>query len=450
MTAGTAGSAAGTDDIYEFVRARESGARTYANSFDRVLQEGHLARIRDSRGREYLDCLAAAGTLALGHNHPVVKERVREYLDSGQVQQALDLTTPAKYEFMAALYERLPAPLARDFKTQFCGPTGADATEAAVKLFKTATGRRTVISFHGGYHGMTAGALGLTGNLGAKNAVPSLMADVHHLPFPYDYRCPFGLGGAQGVRAGLAYIERVLTDPESGITKPAAIFVEAVQSEGGVIPAPVEWLRGLRDITARLDIPLVLDEIQAGLGRTGDLFAFEESGIEPDAVLLSKAIGGGFPLSLLLYHGKYDAWKPGAHSGTFRGNQIALVAGKAALDVLFEDGLIEQAREKGELIGSLLGEIAATRPEIGEVRGRGLMWGLELVDPEAPADALGSRPADGDRARAVKRACLEHGLLVETGGRHGAVLRLLPPLVITEDEIHEMATALEKALGDCA
>ncbi|MFI5616760.1 diaminobutyrate--2-oxoglutarate transaminase family protein [Streptomyces sp. NPDC051567] len=438
------------DEIYEFVEARESGARTYANAFGRLLTEGHGARIRDGHGREYLDCLAAAGTLALGHNHPEVLRRVGEYLASGQVQQALDLTTPAKYAYLAALYERLPGEMPQQFKTQFCGPAGTDATEAAVKLFKTATGRRTVLSFHGAYHGMTAGALALTGNLGAKEPVPGLMPDVHHLPYPYDYRCPFGLGGEQGVQVGLTYLDRLLTDPESGITKPAAIFVEAVQGEGGVIAAPPAWLRGLREITARLDIPLVLDEIQAGFGRTGTMWAFEESGIEPDAVLVSKAAGGGFPLSLLLYHRKYDAWAPGAHAGTFRGNQIALVAGLAGMEVTESEGLIGKAAAKGELIARLLGRLAAAHPEIGQVRGRGLMWGIEIVDPQGPADVLGARPADGARAKRVKRACLDHGLLLESGGRHGAVLRLLPPLIISEEEIHEMAAALEKALIDCA
>lgn len=438
------------DDMYAFVKERESGARTYANAFGQILTEGRGARIRDGHGREYLDCLAAAGTLALGHNHPEVLREVARYLSSGQVQQALDLTTPAKYEYLQALYARLPGTMADHFKTQFCGPAGTDATEAAIKLFKTATGRRTVLSFHGAYHGMTAGALALTGNLGAKEAVPSLMPDVHHLPYPYDYRCPFGIGGEAGVRAGLTYIERLLTDPESGITKPAAVFVEAVQGEGGVIPAPAAWLRGLREITARLDIPLVLDEIQAGFGRTGTMWAFEESGIEPDAVLVSKAAGGGFPLSMLLYHGKYDSWSPGAHAGTFRGNQIALVAGLAAMRVTESEGLIEKAVVKGELIAELLGRLAAVHPEIGQVRGRGLMWGIEIVDPLGRADALGALPADGARAKRVKRACLDHGLLLESGGRHGAVLRLLPPLIITEGEIHEMAAALEKALIDCA
>lgn len=437
------------DKTFEFVRARESSARTYADAMNRVLQYGSLSRIRDTQGREYLDCLMVAGTLSLGHNHPAVNAAVRDFLDSGQVQQALDMTTPVKHAFLRTLYGRLPADFARTAKVQFCGPTGADATEAAIKLFKIATGWRTIVSFHGAYHGVSAGALSLTGNLGAKEHVPSLMPDVHFLPFPYDYRCPFGIGGEEGVRIGLHYIERVLTDTESGIAKPAAVFVEAIQGEGGVVPASAQWLRGLREITAALDIPLVVDEIQTGLGRTGTMFAFEESGIRPDAVLLSKAVGGGYPLSLVLYDEKYDSWRPGAHAGTFRGNQIAMVAGAAAMEVVTAEDLVNRARAKGEVIRAVLEPIASNRPQIGDIRGRGLMWGLEIVDPTGRPDALGRRPADGRRAQAIKRRALEHGLLLESGGRQGAVLRLLPALVITEHEIEEMAKKLEMAVVDC-
>ncbi|RLK24874.1 diaminobutyrate aminotransferase [Micromonospora sp. M71_S20] len=433
------------DSVYSYVRERESGARTYADNVDRVIERGSLARLWDTEGREYLDCLSVAGTLALGHNHPAVTQAVLSFIGSGHVQQALDLTTPAKYRFLRQLFDVLPADFSASAKVQFCGPSGADATEAAVKLFKTATGRRTVLAFHGAYHGMTAGSLSLTGNLSAKQSVASLMPDTHFLPYPYDYRCPFGIGGEAGVQANLHYLERVLTDPESGITTPAAVFVEAVQGEGGVIPAPVSWLRGLRELTSRLDIPLVIDEIQTGFGRTGSMFAFEEAGVRPDAVLMSKALGGGYPIALVAYDSRYDAWGPGAHAGTFRGNQIAMVAGTTTMSVIKDEGLVEAAATKGKLLAAGLAELAERHPEIGDVRGRGLMWGMEVVDAGLPADALGAHPADGARAALIKRRCLELGLIVERGGRHGAVLRLLPPLVITEDEIQEVLEKLGEA-----
>ena len=439
-----------SSDVYAFVERRESRARTYASSVGRVMATGHLARLRDTEGREYLDCLSVAGTLALGHNHPGVLAAVRDFLDSGHVQQALDLTTPAKYHFLEELYRRLPAGFASTAKVQFCGPSGADATEAAVKLFKTATGRRTILSFSGAYHGMTTGALSMTGNLKAKERASTLMPDVHFLPFPYSYRCPFGVGGEQGTDIAMVYLERVLDDVESGITTPAAVFVEAIQGEGGVIPAPLRWLQRLREVTRAHDIPLVLDEIQTGFGRTGDMFAFEAAGIEPDAVLLSKAVGGGYPLAVLLYHEKYDTWNAGAHAGTFRGNQVAMVAGRATMEVIASGDLVTEARRKGIVIGAALAGLATRHPEIGDIRGRGLMWGLEIVDPDGPADTIGSRRADGQRATAVKRRALENGLLMESGGRHEAVLRLLPPLVITDPEIDEMLSKLDQALTEAS
>lgn len=435
-----------TSAMYDFVQQRESSARTYASRFDRVFAEASGTRLFDTEGRGYLDCLAAAGTLALGHNHPEVVRAVVEFLQSEVIQQALDLTTPVKYRFLSKLYECLPPDFARHARVQFCGPSGADAIEAALKLFKTATGRQCVLAFHGAYHGMTSGSLALTGNLSAKAAIGSLMPDVHYMPYPHPYRCPFGLGGA-GYRASLSYLQHVLCDPESGITKPAAVVVEVIQGEGGVIPAPAQWLRGLRRITAEADVPLVVDEIQTGFGRTGEMFAFEIAGIEPDAIVVSKAIGGGYPLSLVLYHERYDTWSPGAHAGTFRGNQIAMVAGTATMEVLSQQELIKGAKQKGEYLRSRLAELEARHRGVGEVRGRGLMWGLEIVDANGPMDSLGSLPPDGARARAIQRACLDSGLILETGGRHGAVVRLLPPLIIEMAELDEVVRTLDRALS---
>jgi diaminobutyrate-2-oxoglutarate transaminase len=245
----------------------------------------------------------------------------------------------------------------------------------------------------------------------------------------------------------VSIISQVLSDPESGVTKPAAIVVEVIQGEGGVVPAPLEWLRGLRKITTEHDIPLIVDEIQTGLGRTGEMFAFEAAGIQPDAVVLSKAIGGGYPLSVLLYHERYDKWQPGAHAGTFRGNQIAMVAGATTMEVVLEQELAKEAQGKGEYLRQGLMDLIKRHPVIGDVRGRGLMWGLEIVDAGAPADSLGSHPADGRRARAVQQACLESGLILETGGRHGAVVRLLPALIIDRPELDTVVGILDRALS---
>ncbi|MDZ5603142.1 diaminobutyrate--2-oxoglutarate transaminase family protein [Pseudomonas sp. RP23018S] len=436
-------------ELLESLDRRESSARTYSRSIQRVLNWGSLAQVQDDQGRRYIDCLACAGALPLGHNHPYVQQRVIEFLQSGQLQQALDLATPAKLRFMDKLFAALPETLSRQAKVQFCGPTGADAVEAALKLFKTATGRRSVLVFQGAYHGMTHATLGMMGNLAPKQAISGMPAEVQFLPFPYTYRSPFGaqVDAQETERLSLAYLENLLSDPESGVNKPAMLLVEPIQGEGGCIPASAEWLRQVREITARHDVPLVVDEVQSGIGRSGDMFAFEHAGIVPDAVLLSKAIGGGYPLSVLVYRDEYDRWQPGAHAGTFRGNQIALVSGAATLDFLREENLLAHVRRTGERLRQGLLALQRRFPCIGDVRGRGLMIGVELIDPDGAVDALGHPPAAGDLARAVKRACLDEGLIIESGGRHGAVLRFLPPLTISEHEIDAILERLARALA---
>jgi diaminobutyrate-2-oxoglutarate transaminase len=214
-----------------------------------------------------MDCLAGAGTLALGHNHPCTLAAMRATLDSGVPLHTLDLTTPVKDLFVETLFAALPPAFAAEARIQFCGPTGADGIEAAIKLAKIATGRKGVFCFSGGYHGMTHGALSLMGNLGPKQLPGSLMPDVQVLPYPYDYRCPFALGGEAGIDAGLSYIGQLLSDPESGVPLPAAVVVEVVQGEGGVIPAPVRWLQGLRKLTRDHGVVLIIDEVQSGIGR---------------------------------------------------------------------------------------------------------------------------------------------------------------------------------------
>ena len=434
-----------TDDSFTRLQQHESNARTYARTFDRTLCRASGSTVWDADGRDHLDLLACAGALPLGHNHPYVMERVQDFLRSGHILQGLDMPTPAKHAFVDRLLATLPAGFAADARLQFCGPSGSDAVEAALKLFKTATGRRSVLAFHGAYHGMTLGALSLMGNLGPKAPVPGLAAETHFLPFPNSARCPFGVGGVEAERISLNYIDTVLSDPESGITKPAMVIVEAVQGEGGCIPASAEWLRGLRDITERHDVPLVLDEVQTGLGRTGTMFAHEVADIVPDAIVMSKALGGGFPLAVLAYRSRYDVWRPGAHAGTFRGNQIALVAGAATLEYIQVHRLHAEAARKGAVLMGHLRQLARDFPCIGDVRGRGLMVGAEIVQRTATAPGT-SAPLDGGLAAAIKRACFDHGLMVETGGRHGAVLRFLPPLVITDAEIEQAMLRLQDAL----
>lgn len=427
---------------FETIRQLESSARTYASSFEAVFESGAGALLRDQSGREIIDCLSCAGALPLGHNHPEVNDAIRRFFRSGHVQQALDLSTPAKFEFVKTLFETLPDDWARRAKIQFCSPSGSDAVEAAMKLTRFATGRQTIVAFSGAYHGMTRGALAAMGNLGVKSGLGLGAGDVHFAPYPYRFRCPFGTDGTETDALSIQYLRNLLADPESGVSKPAAVVVEVVQGEGGCIPVSDAWLRALRQLTRAHEIALIIDEVQTGFGRTGSMFAFERAGIRPDVLVLSKAIGGGFPLAVVVYDEVLDVWPRGKHAGTFRGNQIAMVAGKATIEILRRDRLDAHAAQMGALLVDGLREIARAHPEFGDVRGRGLMVGVEIVDPSSDG-----APQDGELARAIKLEAFRNGLLVETGGRHGAVLRLLPPLIVNRADISAILERLDASIA---
>ncbi|WP_079165986.1 diaminobutyrate--2-oxoglutarate transaminase family protein [Streptomyces sp. NRRL S-31] len=471
MTKGAPGAARAVHEgILRRQSARESSARTYARALPIVPVRARGLTIEGADGRRYLDCLSGAGTLALGHNHPVVLEAIRKVLDSGAPLSVLDLATPVKDAFVTELFRTLPPGLADRARVQFCGPAGTDAVEAALTLVRAATGRSGVLAFTGAYHGMTAGALAASG--GAHDV------RVTRLPYPQDYRCPFGLGGPAGAELGARWTESLLDDPKSGVPLPAGMILEPVQGEGGVIPAPDDWLRRMRRLTADRSIPLIADEIQTGVGRTGAFWAVDHSGTTPDVMVLSKAIGGSLPLAVLVYRDDLDTWRPGAHAGTFRGNQLAMAAGTATLAYVRENALAERAAALGSRMLAQLADLRREYTCVGDVRGRGLMIGIELVDPEAdrttpdaptvvenrpgPGPGLGPDPGDGgvvptgtasaraphpaapELATAVRRECLERGLIVELGGRHTSVVRLLPPLTISD----EQATAVVDRLTD--
>ncbi|MFF3650447.1 diaminobutyrate--2-oxoglutarate transaminase family protein [Streptomyces sp. NPDC002181] len=425
----------GVEGILRRQAMRESAARTYARSLPIVPVRARGLTIEGADGRRYLDCLSGAGTLALGHNHPVVLEAVRGVLDSGAPLHVLDLATPVKDAFTTELFACLPPELAADARVQFCGPAGTDAVEAALKLVRTATGRPGLLAFTGAYHGMTAGALGASG--GAPDV------RVTRLPFPQDLRCPFGVGGTEGARLGARWTESLLDDPKGGVPTPAAMIVEPVQGEGGVFPAPDVWLRRMREITEARGIPLIADEVQTGVGRTGAFWGVDHAGVVPDVMVLSKAIGGSLPLAVIVYRSGLDVWAPGAHAGTFRGNQLAMAAGTATLAYVRKNRLAERAGALGERMLTALRGLAGEHPCIGEVRGRGLMIGLELVDPETGAAA----PV---LAAAVRQECLDRGLIVELGGRGASVVRLLPPLTLTDDQAAAVLDRLSDAIPAAA
>ncbi|WSG28589.1 diaminobutyrate--2-oxoglutarate transaminase family protein [Streptomyces europaeiscabiei] len=424
--------------------ARESAARTYARALPIVPVRARGLTIEGADGRRYLDCLSGAGTLALGHNHPVVLEAIRKVLDSGAPLHVLDLATPVKDAFTTELFRTLPPGLADRARVQFCGPAGTDAVEAAFKLVRAATGRTGMLAFTGAYHGMTAGALEASG--GAYDV------RVARLPYPQDYRCPYGIGGERGAELAARWTESVLDDAKSGVPLPAGMILEPVQGEGGVIPAPDGWLRRMRQITAARSIPLIADEVQTGVGRTGRFWAVEHSGVVPDVMVLSKAIGGSLPLAVVVYRDDLDVWQPGAHAGTFRGNQLAMAAGTATLAHVRENGLAERAETLGARMLTRLRGLTDQFACVGDVRGRGLMIGIEMVTPDAPppSDGTGPRPPAPSLATAVQRECLRRGLIVELGGRHAGVVRLLPPLTITDEQTNAVLDRLTDAIASVA
>lgn len=419
-------------------KAFESNARSYPRKFPFALNKAYGSYLEDVEGNRYLDFLCGAGTLALGHNNIDVNKAMIDLISSEAPLHTLDLITPTKDLFVSSLIDNLPQGLKDRAKIQFCSPSGTDAVDAVIKLFKTVTNRRTVISFSGAYHGMGHGALALTGNLGAKEKVASLMPDVHFFPFPCSYRCPFGIGGEAGVNAAIAYFERTLKDPESGITKPAAVIIEPIQGEGGVIPAPIKFLKEIRRITRELDIPLIFDEIQCGIGRSGKFFAHEYAEVTPDAILVSKAIGGTQPMSLVIYDNKYDVWNAGSHAGTFRGNQLAMAAGTVVMQKVGNPEFLKEVREKGSYLLNKLNSLKEQVSIIGDIRGKGLMIGIEFVDPNGLPDCLNSLPPSGDISALVQKKCFEKKLIMEKGGRFGSVMRVLCALNVSYEEIDSM------------
>lgn len=420
--------------MYEDIKQVESNARTYARRFNITVKKAQGVKIWDVEGNEYLDALGNAGTLAFGHNHPRLTEAAIQFFQEGLPFQALDLTTTAKHAFVTTLFSLLPPAMRENARFQMCGAAGTDAAEAAIKLCKKATGRGDILCFAGAYHGQTQGALAMMGNLHAKD-IKNLVPGVHFLPYPYSYRCPMGLGGEQGTKVILNYIENLLDDPESGILKPAAIILEPIQGEGGVIPAPIEFLQGIRRITLERDIPLIFDEIQCGFCRSGKVFAFEYADVVPDVLLLSKALGGGQPLACVIYDKKLDKWEPGAHTGTFRGNQLAMVLGKLSMDMMIQDNLCAHVLEIGAQLWTALEALQKEVSCIGDIRGKGLMVGVEIVDFTAKPNHLGSLPADGDLAQDIQRRCFAKKMIIERGGRHSATVRFLSALNITKEEM---------------
>ncbi len=408
--------------IYE---RRESGVRSYARSMPRQFGKAEGVWMHDSEGGRYLDFLSGCSTLNYGHNHPLLKQALLDYIAADGIAHGLDLHTDAKEAFLRTFEDVILNPRGLDYRVMFTGPTGTNAVEAAIKLARKITGREMVIAFTNGFHGMTLGALACTGNAAKRGGAGVPLSHVAHEP--YD-----GYYGPEVDTAEL--LEQRLSDPSSGLDAPAAILVETVQGEGGLNAASPEWLRRIADIAKAHGALLIVDDIQAGCGRTGGFFSFEDIGFTPDIITMAKSLSGmGLPFALTLFRPEFDQFSPGEHNGTFRGNNHAFVTATAALRHFWSDDAFQvDVRRRGELLDARLTSIAA---EFGfETRGRGMMRGINT--------------GSGEIAGAVTAACFGAGLIIETSGAHDEVIKVLAPLVIDDATLGVGLDILETQIRD--
>ncbi len=410
----------------EVFKEHESEVRSYSRSFPTVFTKSKGYKLWDTDGKEYIDFFAGAGTLNYGHNNDRMKELLIDYIKSDAITHSLDMATVARGDFLKKFNEIILQPRGLDYKVMFPGPTGTNAVESALKLARKATGRTTVMSFTNAFHGMTIGSLAITGNESKRQGAGIPLSHTVSMPFD-DYI---------STTASLEFIERYLADSGSGVGLPAAIILETVQGEGGINAASTEWLQGIAEIAKRFDILLIVDDIQAGCGRTGTFFSFEPAGIVPDIVCLSKSIGGyGLPMAITLMKRELDVWDPGEHNGTFRGNNLAFVAATEALSTFWEnDDFAEQVEEKATYIQAFTEKVVKKYPALkAEQRGRGLMQGVACH-------------VDGVAAE-ICQEVFKHGLLMETSGPKDEVFKFLPPLIIDKAGLERGFDIIEKSIG---
>ena len=406
----------------------ESEVQSYARSFPRVFDAARGPIITDTEGNRYLDFLAGAGTLNYGHNNPVFREALIKYINEDGITHSLDLHTRAKGEFMEAFRSIILNPRNLDYVMQFTGPTGTNAVEAALKLARNVTGRENIISFTNGFHGVSLGSLSTTGNSHHRGAAGVSLTGSSTMP--YDGYLGDGIDTTD-------YLDKVLSDSSSGVDHPAAVIVETVQGEGGINAASVNWLARLQDVCRKHDVLLIVDDIQAGCGRTGTFFSFEEAGIVPDIITLSKSLSGyGTPLAMVLIRPDIDQWKPGEHNGTFRGNNHAFVTAKAALEHYWKDDTFSKTIVvKGRHVGRRLEAITRNYAEGNfTTRGRGMFRGINCVD--------------GGLAGRITRKAFQNGLIIETSGADSQVIKIFCPLTIEMDELTRGLDILEAAIRD--
>ena len=403
---------------------RESQVRSYCRSFPTVFSKAKMDKLVSEDGTEYIDFFAGAGVMNYGHNNDYIKDKIVEYLQGDNLIHGLDMFSVAKKEFLETFTKEILEPRGYDYKVAFTGPTGTNSVEAAIKLARKVTGRQNIIAFSGSFHGMTMGSASLSSGVDFRKAIGTQTTGTTFMPFPTGFFATFDT---------IRYIDEMLKDDHSGLDMPAAIIVETLQCEGGINIAPNEWLVSLRELCDKYGIILIVDDIQAGNGRCGTFFSFERAGIVPDMVTVSKSIGGsGMPMALVLIKPEYDKFNPGEHNGTFRGFQLAFVSGKAALEYRASYDFDGETVRKGNLAKEYIEKEILPLNPIFEMRGMGLLWGIDTHD--------------GDKAKAVAKEAFENGLIMERSGRNDEVLKVMPPLVVTDENLLKGLEIIKNAI----
>ncbi len=404
----------------------ESEVRGYIRSFPTIFETSKGATLTNEQGEEFIDFFAGAGTLNYGHNNPLISEALIKYLQKDGIVHGLDMATTAKKEFLQSFQDTILVPRNLDYKIQFTGPTGTNAVETALKLARLVKGRSNVVSFTNGFHGLTQGSSSVTGNNDYRDESYISRSNVSFMPFD----------GYFGDMNTMSIFRKFLEDSSSGLDIPAAVIVETIQGEGGINVASKEWLQELESICREYDILLIIDDIQVGNGRTGEFFSFEFAGINPDIITISKSIGGGLPMALVLLKPDLDQWKPGEHTGTFRGNNLAFVAARTAIEQYWQnDDLSNAVKYKEKIIKEELQRIAERfKEELDvEVRGRGLAYGFDIKNDNSIAGELSSY-------------AFNEKLIIETCGSEDQIVKFLPPLIIDEEMLREGLKRFEKAI----
>ena len=416
-------------ELRNIIEENESCVRSYCRKYPVVFETAKGSCIYDENKEEYLDFLSGCGALNYGHNNGEIKGILIDYLLKDNITHAMDMYTRAKAEFIDTFEKRILEPKGLSYKMMFCGPTGTNANEAALKLARKNKKRMNIVAFMGGFHGMTLGSLALTTDATSRNGAGVSLNNVTFIPYESGTDIKFD---------SLDYFEAILNDDHSGIEKPAAVFVETVQAEGGINVASVDWLKRLDKICKENDILLVVDDVQVGCSRTGTFFSFERAGIKPDMITLSKSIGGyGFPMSLLLIREDLDIWKPAEHNGTFRGNQLAFVAAKAAIDFNLDHNVDAGVKKKGTIVETYFKENIAPLDSRISLRGIGLIWGIDF-----------SKIGDPELSHRIADKCFEKHLIIERAGRGDSVLKILPPLTITDEELVKGLDIITEAIKE--